>query len=190
MSEKVRTKKRKIGHVGQAILLLLAAGISLSASRTVGQQFKIIGELRDEFKKLRRQSLERAIEALYDSKLISEKRDESGTMTLVLSDKGRKKALTYDIRNLRIAQPEDWDKKWRVVMFDIPEGEREARDALREHLLFMGFFEFQRSVLIYPYPCQDELDYLIEFYDIRKYVRTLLATNLDNEAHLLKFFKL
>ena len=36
--------------------------------------------------------------------------------------------------------------------------------------------------------CQDEIDYIVEYYEIRQYVRIVTATELDNEIHLKKIF--
>jgi len=45
-----------------------------------------------------------------------------------------------------------WDKKWRLVTFDIPEKERQIRKSIRNRLQEMGFAYFQRSVWISPLP--------------------------------------
>ena len=89
---------------------------------------------------------------------------------------------------MEIKKPKVWDKKWRIVLFDIPEKKRQARDVLREALKRMNFYEYQKSVFIHPYPCQDEIDYIVEYYEIRQYVRIVTATELDNEIHLRKIF--
>lgn len=62
--------------------------------------------------------------------------------------------------------------------------ERFSRDILCLHLRQLGFIELQHSVWVTPRPCKDEIDYIIEFYNIRKYVRTIIATNIDNELDL------
>ena len=52
------------------------------------------------------------------------------------------------------------------------------------------FFEYQKSVFVQPYDCKNEIEYIIEFYNIRKYVRFIIADSLDNELHLINHFKL
>ena len=64
---------------------------------------------------------------------------------------------------MRINKPKKWDRKWRIILFDIPEKIRKARDVFRYHLNQLGFYEFQKSVFVHPYNCKDEIDYLIEF---------------------------
>ena len=109
---------------------------------------------------------------------------------MVLTDKGKQKALTYNLDEMKIKKPKHWDKKWRIVLFDVPEKARKIRDAFRYHLKQLGFYEFQKSVFIHPYDCKDEIDYLIEVYDARRFIRFVIADSIDNELHVKVRFKL
>lgn len=40
----------------------------------------------------------------------------------------------------------EWDQKWRLVIFDIPENKRGVRDILRSRLKMWGFTPWQKSV--------------------------------------------
>ena len=51
-----------------------------------------------------------------------------------LTTEGRKRAGKYMIDELHIKRPKKWDRKWRVVVFDIPNATRITRDALRGRL--------------------------------------------------------
>ena len=75
-------------------------------------------------------------------------------------------------------------------MFDVPERTRRLRDSLRFHFKEMGLMEFQKSVFVYPYPCEKEIEFIVEFYNARKYVRFIVADNIDNELHFRQKFKL
>jgi len=55
-----------------------------------------------------------------------------------------------------------WDKKWRLVIFDIKETDRNSRDILRKHLRNYGFGYLQKSVWISPYDVFDKLKILID----------------------------
>ena len=178
-----------LGDTQRKILLLLLGGLALGLSRSPKTSFKIIKGIKKEWEEINHQSLRRAIRSLYKSKLINEKQNTDGTITLILTDKGKQKALTYDLDEMKIKKPEKWDKKWRVVLFDIPDNRKKIREALRGHLKNMQFYEFQESVFVHPYDCEDEINYLIEFYDIRKFVRFIVAESLDNELHLKHHFK-
>ena len=82
------------------------------------------------------------------------------------------------------------DGKLRIIIFDIPEKFRWGRDALRKKLKELGFCEFQKSVFVFPYDCKDEIDFIIEFFNIRKYVRYGVFDYVDNAVHLKEFFNL
>ena len=90
---------------------------------------------------------------------------------------------------MRIEEKE-WDGKWRLVIFDIPEEIRKGRDALREKLRKLGFYELQKSVFVFPHECKDEVDFVIEFFGLREYVRYGVLESIDNNFHLKKVFNL
>ncbi|MBI2454317.1 MAG: CRISPR-associated endonuclease Cas2 [Parcubacteria group bacterium] len=189
MSDGVKRIDR-LGPNQQKVLLLVAAGIGLSLAKSPKQYFRVIKETQREWQKVNERALTDAIRSLYQSKLIRERENPDGSLTMVLTEKGQHKIITFNIDNMEIKTPEVWDKKWRIVLFDIPEKKRAARDVLRENLKRIGFYEFQKSVFVHPYPCQNEVDYLIEYYNIRPHVRIVTATELDNEIHLRKIFSI
>lgn len=181
---------KRLGSTQKKIILLIFGGIALGLSASPKRSFQILKGLQKEWQWINRQNLKRAIKKLYESKLIKEKENSDGTITLVLTEKGKEKALTYNIEEMEIKEPKQWDKKWRIVLFDIPERARQIRDAFRHHLKQLGFYEFQKSVFVHPYDCLDEIEYLIEFYDARRFIRFIIAEHLDNELHLKNHFRL
>ena len=180
----------RIGNIKKKVLLLLLAGLALGLTRSPKRQWWILKELPREWRKENRQALERAINSLYTSHLIREKHNRDGTTTLILSENGKQKALRFNIDKLEIKKPAKWDGKWRIVMFDIPEKLRKLRDSLRIHFREIGLIELQKSVFVYPYPCDKEIEFILEFYNARKHVRFVLAEKIDNQLHLMKKFDL
>lgn len=179
-----------LGKNSQKMVLLLAGGLALGMSRTPRGYFHVLNTIKKDWKYINDQSLKKAIKNLYESKLISIKENKDGTVSVVLSKEGKNVALRYDLDNLKIKAMPIWDKKWRVVLFDIPERHKKAREALRWHLKKMGFFEFQKSVFVHPFKCYTEIEYLTEFYHIRPCVRIMRSDKIDNELHLKKHFNL
>ena len=171
---------RKIGPVQQKILLLLEAGLALSLVYSPRRQFRIIRGIGKEWDEIEQRSLAMAIRRLYESEVLQEKHHADGTISLVLSKSGKRMTLRYNLDKMRIAHPRSWDKKWRIVLFDIPETQRKLRDAFRGHLKRLGFYEFQKSVFIHPYECNAELDFIIEYYNARKFIRYIVAEKIDN----------
>lgn len=66
--------------------------------------------------------------------------------------------------------PNDWDGKWRILMYTIPEEKRQIRDELRKELLWSGFGSFSNGCWISPNNLEKEVNLLIEKYDIQSYV--------------------
>lgn len=183
---KFNKSKGHIGPVMQKILLAIYGGLSLSLTRNPRQAFRIIGAVKREWVKINQRSLYDAIRCLYQSRLISAKEKPDGTVEMILSEAGKKKALSYKIDEMKLPKPAKWDHLWRMVIFDIPEKNKKGRDAFSRTLGKLGFYKLQKSVFIYPYACQDELDFLIEFFNLRPYVRILVVKSIDNELHLKK----
>lgn len=167
----------------EKIVLLLFAGVVLGFSRNPTHHYRLYKSLGKEWQKIDREKLQKEIRNLYRSKIVKQNKNPDGSFTFVLSDKGKIKALTYHFNNMKI-KVKNWDNKWRVVFFDVPEKYRWGRDSLRKKLKEFGFYEFQKSVFVFPYDCEDETDFIIEYYGMRKYVRYGVFDYIDNDLYL------
>ena len=107
-----------------------------------------------------------------------------------ITKKGRKKFLNYKIKDLKIKKPEIWDKKWRIVIADIPEKKKVARNVLRSTLKRIGFYQLQKSVWAHPYECENEIEYLKEIYELRLYLYYIVADKIKQDYKLIKHFNL
>ncbi len=99
--------------------------------------------------------------------LISEK---DGKTKITLTKKGKEKTLEYKVDEMKIKKQRIWDKKWRFVMFDIPEKKRLARDVFRQKLKELGFEKVKNSVWRHKYPCDKEVYFLARLYSIEPYI--------------------
>ncbi len=113
---------------------------------------------------------------------------ESKESYLELTAKGFEYLKKHAIGNLCINKPEHWDKKWRVVMFDIPEKDRDIRDFIRLHLYKLGFRQVQKSVFVFPYECSTEINYICEQSGGRKYIKYMIADIVEGETDLIEHF--
>jgi CRISPR-associated endonuclease Cas2 len=77
-----------------------------------------------------------------------------------------------------------------MVIFDIPEKKKRAREALRNKLKDLGFKELQKSVFIHPYECEDEIDFITKVFEIRPYIRFARLDMFTNEEQFKIKFKL
>lgn len=180
---------RNLSPTKQKILLLLFDGIAFGFAYTPARQWRVLGNIEKEWQRINAQALRDAVNQLYKSRLVQKEEHADGSLTLLLTEKGKLRALTFHFEKMKVER-KTWDGKWRIVVFDIPEKKRHGRDALREKLCELGFYELQKSVLVFPYPCQDELDFLIEYFGLRRYVRVGILETIDNELHLKKHFQL
>ena len=172
------------------ILLLLYGGFSLGLAGSPGKQLKVLKEIGEEWEAINRKALRQALRGLYQSQLVDIREKEKGRVEMVLSKQGKRKVLSFKLDTLSIKKPARWDGKWRIVCFDIPESEKKAREALRFHLRRLGFYPLQKSMFVVPYFCEDELDFLIEYHNLRPHVWQITAEDLDNALHLKDIFHL
>jgi DNA-binding transcriptional regulator PaaX len=179
--------KQKI--LKQKILLLLLGGLAFGYSITPNRQWRVLKEISREWKRINKQELRREIRNLYRSKSIKKQENKDGSVTISLTEKGKTRALTYHFEKM-IIESDKWDGKWRLVIFDIPERIRNGRYALRKKIKELGFYELQKSVWVFPYECKNEIDFIVEFFGLKEYVRFCVIESIDNEFHLKKIFKI
>lgn len=180
----------RLGKNQRKILLLLEAGAAIALSGSPRTAFRVLGAVRREWKRIEAEELRASIRRLYQSRLVDARDHPDGSTTITLTAAGKLKALTYKIDEMKIRRPPSWDGKWRIILFDIPEKRRKIRDALRHHLRQLGCYEFQKSVFVHPFECRDQIDFIIEFYQARPFVRFIVAGEIDNALHLKHKFRL
>lgn len=133
--------------------------------------------------------VKRSFNNLEKNKLISLKQE--GNQTIVsITKEGRKKLLRFKLQDITIQPAHKWDRKWRLVIFDIPVSKNSNRLAFVLKLKELGFQTLQKSVWVCPYPCEDEIDFLKEIYQIRPHVRLVTGETIDIQSDLLKKFNL
>lgn len=116
-------------------------------------------DLAQAFKRLRGRGL---IELVSDQKLAYK-----------LTDSGKQKAVWEAV----LADKKEWDGKWRVVVFDVPEKRRQARNLLRSSLKKWGFIPWQQSVWATKKNCVKPLREFIRSVGIEDWVIVLESDN-------------
>lgn len=177
MSSKTITKK---------MLVLLAGGVKLPAAFLLANGEKIAKEAPYDWQKFNKKRLKETIIRLKNNGLIDID-DVGGEKLFVLTEKGNKKIQRYIIDEMEIEIPKKWDEIWRMVIFDIPESKRRARQIFVQKLKKLGFYQIQRSVFVHPFECRDEIDFMKEALGIGDYV-TYIAANLISEDEKIKKF--
>jgi len=175
--------------IREKILLLLLGGLALSLCYTPYQQKRVVGMIAKEWRKLRPKELREGVSYLYKLGLVNKKEEGKNVFRIFPTEKGRLRLLEIKLDNIK-NKKQEWDGKWRMVAFDIPEKYKIGRDALRRKLKKVGFCELQKSVLITPHQCEKEISELVRFFRLEKYVRIGVLEYIDNESNLKKIFKL
>ena len=107
-----------------------------------------------------------------------------------LTSRGEDLLCHWQFADFKFEKPKKWDKKWRVIIFDIPEKKRKVRDQIRIMFKSAGFYLLQDSVWVYPYDCEDVLTLLKSNLGVGKNVLYLIVDELENDKYLREFFAL
>ncbi len=189
--------KTKYGKITKDVLLMLA-GAGILAVAVTSPYFLINitrailkdKKYRKKYSDSKEKGLLRSLAGLNKNKIIIIK-EKNGKFEVGLTEKGKKvvKEILFD--DMQIDKQKVWDKKWRIVIFDIPEKRgRRGRDAIRSKLQSLGFCQMQKSVWAYPYPCEKEVQLICEIYEINPFVNIITTDKIHNDDGLRKYFKL
>lgn len=121
-------------------------------------------------------TISRAIKRLRERGLLEEEREHSGRTILKLTQKGREEAL---LRSDEDNAQYNWDGKWRIIIFDIPEDKRLIRDLLRQRLKKWGFAQLQKSVWVTKKDIIQTLRKTIKELEIDEWVFVFEAERID-----------
>ncbi len=180
-------------HITQDILLgILKTGILLTVALIAPNVLQVINSITQKksgWEKYYPSSVGRQITKLWRKGWVEVKKTGEGHV-VTITDKGKTEILKYDLEKLSISKPNTWDGRWRMVFFDIPTGHETERRDFRRKLRSLGFFPMQKSVYIYPYPCEKEIKFLREVYSIPHSVKLAKLERLENDRELRSYFKL
>jgi DNA-binding transcriptional regulator PaaX len=144
-------------------------------------------------KKYSKTQLRNSLKNLKYRKYIEVIKEKDGKIKVQLTNKGQKRIKEFSLETLAIKKPMRWDKKWRILIFDIPTKPKiynQAREALRAKIKDLGFHQIQKSVWVYPYECEDELLLVAEIYHVQKYIEIITADKLLHEGIVKRKFNL
>ena len=173
----------------KVVLAVLALAGIVFIITTAPNVFQVFGR----YKRSQRYSQKKIKRTIYSLRrrgfvrVIQEKEDK---IKIELTNKGKKRIREFSIDALTIPKPKKWDKKWRIVIFDIPNRFNKARAALRGKLKELGFYQLQKSVWIYPYHCTDEILFVANIFNVEPFIEILTIEELLHENKIKKFFRL
>ncbi len=114
----------------------------------------------------------------------------NGQKFVTLTPKGKKEVDKYLLGDLQIKKPKKWDKKWRIVSFDVKNTRTPLRNLLRHHLRRLGFVQYQKSIWIHPYDCEEIIIMMKSYFKFGKEVMYIVAEHLENDKDLQKHFEI
>ncbi len=164
-------------NIGKKILkcLLIGGGLFLILSSPVGAR-RFLKQLPKELKKYKKSQVRHALYKLQNQNKVEYVKEGRDTVSVNITEKGKKYLKNFDIDNVFLNRPKVWDKKWRMVIFDIPEKKKLAREALRGKLKDLGFAKFQDSVWITPFPCENEVNFIKLVFNLSDFWLDVILT--------------
>lgn len=183
------TTEAKIATVALCVLALASLPVLVVGAGAIGNAVQCFKMFKGSRKYSRRQ-IRSAVNSIKQQKLIEYVADKGGKTIVKITKKGESRLRAFSIDLIEIKKPKKWDRKWRLVMFDIPMRFTKGREALRYHLKDLNFFQFQKSAWIYPYPCEDEIIFIADFFGVGKYVEVLVVENVLRDEKIKKYFHL
>lgn len=108
-----------------------------------------------------------------------------------LTKDGKRLAKKYQIDNIEIKKPKKWDKKWRILIFDISDKYKIKREALRGKLKELNFFKLQKSVWVCPYEFKKEVEIIRSFFGLSyEEMKIVIAAEIEEDTLIKEFFKI
>jgi DNA-binding transcriptional regulator PaaX len=109
---------------------------------------------------------------------------------LRLTPKGERTLRVLELKDPLASKSLRWDGRWRVLIFDIPEGRKAVRQQIRNLLTKVGFVRLQDSVWLYPYDAEDIITLIKADLRIGRDVLYLIVDFLEQETPYLRYFGL
>lgn len=114
--------------------------------------------------------------------------DGRGFVRLTIAGKNELEKL--EASEYKISIPKKWDRKWRVIIFDIKEERKNLRVKIRRTLTSLGFKRLQDSVWIFPYDCEDFITLLKADFKIGKDMLYLIVEKIENDKIIMDWYGL
>lgn len=126
---------------------------------------------------LKKSDLAQALKRLREDGFITQEKNEE-EIIFKLTQQGKDRAMLFmDEKDI------EWDGKWRLVIFDIPEKRRSVRVVLRRKLLDWGFRKWQKSVWASKKNCTGFLREFIKQVGIEDWVLVIESGDVGDGFH-------
>lgn len=180
---------RRKGYIQQALLASVALPGLLLVGVAAPNVIQLLDRLApDKYKlKYRLKTTASRLVALGQVRFV----ERNGKKYMEITAKGRQ---AYELEQqkalLAVKAGKRWDKRWRMIIFDIPERYRKTRVRLRTMLVSLGFYRLQDSVWVYPYDCEDVITLIKAELRIGQSVLYCIVEKIENDLRVKRHFSL
>lgn len=190
LEQEARVIRRKT-NIQKVVLRTIAGAGVLSLALLAPNAMQILQVL--DGKKTRKQNPKYLIGTAF------EKLCARGLISIEHSTNGKRVRLTEEgkiaLANMVARSPDSrkikrWDKRWRMVIYDIREGRKEIRQKLQRTLQSFGFYKLQQSVWIYPHDSEALLILLKANFKVGREVLYIIVEKVEQDKHLKEYFGL
>ncbi len=177
------------------LLKIIVAGSAISASLLAPKAVEMFMKNAEKFidKDFNSSELEKLLKYMEKTKLVELRYSPDNDLIATATEKAKRRLNHIELDNIFIKEPREWDRKWRVLLYDIPATHRDksARYYLVEQLHRLGFSMVQKSMWVYPYECSQEIREIADRLGLQRYM-TLIVGDLESpiENRLVRLFRL
>lgn len=167
-----------IAVAGTLALAMVAPNIFQAIPRLFGDKYRFVYRARTAAGRLAQKGYVRFVE-------------RNGKKFVEITEKGRR---AYTVEQARFRAYTNvgkrWDKRWRIVIFDIPERRRTLRERVRRLVREFGFMKLQDSVWVYPHDCEELIAMMKAELGIGRDMLYIIADSIENDRWVRKQFNL
>jgi DNA-binding transcriptional regulator PaaX len=164
--DEINTVLKIIGLVGLAGVVIVAPNATQGLQLLIKKSKKKVDNYQRVLAELKRQGL---VHITQD--------EDRVRYTVTPAGVHRLQQLMLD--EIKIEMPKKWDKKWRIVSFDVPVTHSKQRIAFTQRLRGYNFIMLQRSIWVHPAPCFEQIEQLAAHYNVMRYCTLLEVDRMD-----------
>lgn len=173
------------------VLTTLAVGISITPNFPIVLGGLMVLLEKEEKGPISKRKVRRVLKELEKKKVLwIEEKD--GEAVVYIKNLFHTSVAKYSLKSLLELKlkKKKWGGKWVLVIFDVPESQKNKRDYLRRFLSKVGFFAYQKSVYVFPYECEEEVALIKKIVEGGKYIKYVLADKIEDEPKVKRHFNL
>ncbi len=191
--KKLKSSRWKLRREILAIILLsLIAGGGSYTKPTLPLLVKAVIQYFKEEKKLnlKEGKIKKILEDFEEQEILDFQRKDDDIY--VHYNENNSKVIRYSIKTLLEykIKKKNFEGKWYMVFFDVPELQKNKRNQLRYFLEKLGFYRYQKSVYILPYNCEEEVRLIKKIVEGAKYMKYIIAERIEDETKVKTHFHL